>query len=223
MKAVYYIKNALTGYVYIGSSKNIQQRFKEHRKGLRRGEHHCSYLQNSWNKHGESSFRFGIIEQCSDLLEREQFYIDNNCRLYNSMKLVGGYHFSNLGSFKKGHTPWNKDKRYKSTDHLKVKKNIKSDRTKFIENWRERAPEVYVYDKEGNLLGNWRSARDLEEETKNGLILPVSGRFTKPRRGISLHILQAVNIEKARKTNKPYKGLIIKGSLDKSDKLLEKP
>lgn len=213
MKAVYYIKNILTGYVYIGSSKNIQQRFKEHRTGLRKGEHHCSHLQNSWNKHGEKNFRFGIIEQCSNLLEREQFYINHNNRLYNSMKFVGGYHTTNQGSFQAGHTPWNKGKKYKSTDHLKVKKNIKSDRTNFIQNWREKSPEIYIYDKEGNFLGKWRSARDLEEATKNGLILPISGRFSKPRRGIPIHILQNVNILKALRENKPYKGLIIKDSL----------
>jgi hypothetical protein len=220
MKAVYYIKNVLTGYVYIGSS----QRFKEHRLGLRKGEHHCSYLQNSWTKHGESNFKFGIIEKCINLLEREQFYIDHNSKLYNSMKKVGGYHTSNKGTFKKGSIPWNKGKNYKSTDHLKVKKNIKSDRMNFINTWREKSPDIYVYDSNGKFLGHWRSAKDLEESTINGLELPVSGRFSKPRKGISIYILQNVNILKALREDRPYKGLIIKSSLQlKSDKLLEDP
>lgn len=43
------------------------------------GNRHCNaYLQNAWNKYGESNFKFEIIELCTEdkLLKREQIWLD---------------------------------------------------------------------------------------------------------------------------------------------------
>ncbi len=76
---IYKIENKINGKIYIGSSKNIENRFKEHKTMLRNNKHHSYYLQNSWNKYGESNFEFKKIEEItnlSDLLSRESFYIE---------------------------------------------------------------------------------------------------------------------------------------------------
>jgi hypothetical protein len=38
---------------YIGSSKDIAQRWRDHRYELRNNKHGCYHLQNAWNKYGE--------------------------------------------------------------------------------------------------------------------------------------------------------------------------
>ena len=44
---------------------------------LVRGDHHCIYLQNAWNKYGKEAFEFIILEYCSEelLLLREDYYL----------------------------------------------------------------------------------------------------------------------------------------------------
>ena len=77
---VYYIKNLVNNKLYIGSSVDIQQRIAAHKTELRNGKHKNNYLQNSWNKYGEDSFEFGIIEEIDaskeDLRDVEQYYMD---------------------------------------------------------------------------------------------------------------------------------------------------
>jgi group I intron endonuclease len=62
--------------VYIGSSQNIAKRWNEHRKALEDGTHYNLKLQRSWVKHGPGEF--AIVEVCEreELIEREQFWID---------------------------------------------------------------------------------------------------------------------------------------------------
>jgi group I intron endonuclease len=76
---VYYILNRVNGKCYVGSSTtSLQRRLKDHRRSLRRGTHENSYLQRAWNKYGESSFLFLILERCEPrvCLVREQHWID---------------------------------------------------------------------------------------------------------------------------------------------------
>ncbi len=48
---------------YVGTSINIEKRWREHKNSLRRNCHHNKYLQNSWNKYKESNFEFHILEE----------------------------------------------------------------------------------------------------------------------------------------------------------------
>lgn len=72
---VYQIRNILNGKVYIGSSKNFEQRVRQHLQKLRRGQHHSPALQCAWNKYGEAVFEFEVLETCLEavlcLLEQE--------------------------------------------------------------------------------------------------------------------------------------------------------
>lgn len=82
---IYKIEQLSTNKKYIGSSKNIESRWKEHVRDLRKNEHHSWKLQKAWNKYGEDNFKFEIIEivkNKKDLLTIEQNYINK----YNSTK-----------------------------------------------------------------------------------------------------------------------------------------
>lgn len=64
-----------TGRIYIGQSRNIEQRFKEYK--LRLGKNQIN-LHNSFLKHGVDNHTFEVIEECDfELLnERERYWQD---------------------------------------------------------------------------------------------------------------------------------------------------
>ena len=78
MIGIYQIKNLVSKKIYVGSSTDIDNRWSVHRKTLRNGSHHNRYLQRAWNKYGEDSFVFGVIEETTgeNLLDREQYWLD---------------------------------------------------------------------------------------------------------------------------------------------------
>lgn len=88
---IYFIKNIVTNKYYVGSSLNIQKRFYQYLFLLKRGRCHSPKLQNSFNKHGETSFEFGLVESCEkdELRMKERYWID----FYNSVN--NGYNCSN--------------------------------------------------------------------------------------------------------------------------------
>lgn len=71
---IYLIK--IDKYYYIGSSNNINKRFKRHLSELKRNNHFNKFLQNLYNKHKE--YNFFLLETCEEenLLKIEQDYID---------------------------------------------------------------------------------------------------------------------------------------------------
>jgi len=92
MQGIYRILNTKNGKSYIGMSLSIYQRMSNHRARLRKGNHKNPHLQASWNKYGEKSFQFTIIEKLEtankfQLLEREDFYI----KLFQSNVYGRGY------------------------------------------------------------------------------------------------------------------------------------
>lgn len=81
MKAIYQIKNTKTNKIYIGSAVDVNNRWIRHRSDLILGRHHSIHLQRAWEKYGEESFEFSIIEEVSEseqLIVREQYFIDLN-------------------------------------------------------------------------------------------------------------------------------------------------
>lgn len=76
---VYKITCNGSGKIYVGSSVNLYRRWlSRHVPDLRRNKHCNKYLQAAWNKYGENSFSFDLIEACrkEELICREQFWID---------------------------------------------------------------------------------------------------------------------------------------------------
>lgn len=101
MTGIYCIRNTIDNKVYVGSSCDIENRWKNHIWLLKNGFHHSSHLQNAWNKYDSNSFSFEILEELSDnkevLISREQYWIDkfasyNPENGYNIMQRAGGNH-----------------------------------------------------------------------------------------------------------------------------------
>lgn len=92
---IYCIENMSNNKKYIGLSRNIEQRWNEHRSKLRRGKHGNIYLQRAWNNCGEDSFKFYIIELCDSniLSEREEYYIEK----YHTLSHESGYNLTKGG------------------------------------------------------------------------------------------------------------------------------
>lgn len=59
----YEIVNLANQTRYLGSSTDIPLRFSSHRSTLRRGTHRNGHFQNAWNKYGEQSFAFRILQE----------------------------------------------------------------------------------------------------------------------------------------------------------------
>lgn len=86
MIGVYRIKNIVNNKIYIGSSKDIEKRWKRHRYELKNNKHHSPTLQRDWNEYGKDNFIFSILETTNNILELldlEQQYIDNLLPVYN--------------------------------------------------------------------------------------------------------------------------------------------
>lgn len=64
--------------IYIGSSVNIQERWRIHLENLKSNHHHSEKLQRHHNKYGKNDLVFSIIIGCAkeDLIITEQFYLD---------------------------------------------------------------------------------------------------------------------------------------------------
>ena len=78
ISGIYKITNKINGKFYIGSSQNISRRWYDHKRELRHNRHCNKHLQDAWNKYGEDSFSFEVIEECDicKLSEIEQRYIN---------------------------------------------------------------------------------------------------------------------------------------------------
>ena len=71
MQGIYQIRNIKNNKIYIGSSMDIEQRWKMHKNDLRKNKHINYKLQNDWNKYGENNFVFEILE-IDDQATREE-------------------------------------------------------------------------------------------------------------------------------------------------------
>lgn len=75
---IYKIINVVNNKFYIGSAVNFSRRKARHFSELRHNKHNNRWLQASWNKHGESSFVFAVVEEVQDkalLLEVENRWL----------------------------------------------------------------------------------------------------------------------------------------------------
>jgi len=89
---IYTIINIVNGRFYIGSACSFNRRWAAHKHLLCKGTHHSLYLQNAWNKYGEESFYFGILEPVEDkedLIAREQYWMDLLGPQYNICPTAG--------------------------------------------------------------------------------------------------------------------------------------
>jgi group I intron endonuclease len=77
---IYQIRCITNGKIYIGSAVNMPGRWADHRRTLERCVHRNQHLQQAWNKYGEESFEFTVMEYVTPafLLRAEQEWIDKS-------------------------------------------------------------------------------------------------------------------------------------------------
>src|ERR1035437_713631 len=77
--------------IYIGSAVNIDNRWKNHLKALRKNTHHSKKLQSHFNKYNESDLQFSVLLGCEkeDLIKVEQYFLDSHNPYFNICKIAG--------------------------------------------------------------------------------------------------------------------------------------
>ncbi len=119
MQGIYEIRNKLNGKRYIGSSIDIEKRWKGHKRDLKAGNHGNPHLQNAFNKYGIENFLFMELEEIkgdkSSLYKREQEYLDkwlSTGSLYNISSIAIGTCLKGElnGMYGKYHTQKTRDK-----------------------------------------------------------------------------------------------------------------
>ena len=148
MKVIYSIKNKINDYQYIGSTIRFKIRKSEHLNMLRFNKHHSDYLQKAWNKYGESSFEFIILEEVDDInqmLVREQFWIDTLNPQYNICKIAGN--------------TFGKKCKKETKEKISLKHKGHSSELQKLAQIKRRKP-VHQYELDGTFVKLWNSSQE---------------------------------------------------------------
>lgn len=89
ISGVYRIINKTTDECYIGSSKNIKQRWYVHKCCSSWKKQPNFKLYKDMAQYGLDNFIFEVIEETSNIREREQYWIDKLKPSYNSNRANG--------------------------------------------------------------------------------------------------------------------------------------
>lgn len=81
---IYKITNTITGDFYIGSSKNIKQRWANHKSPSKWKRHPGMKLYQAMSQYGLNNFTFEVLEETADFREREQYWIEQLKPNYNN-------------------------------------------------------------------------------------------------------------------------------------------
>lgn len=82
-----------THHTYMGQSKNIGKRIRQHYNELESSSHHNPSLQSDWGARGHGKFRFDVVEEVSDtskLSQREEYYVRSFDTYYNGYNATPG-------------------------------------------------------------------------------------------------------------------------------------
>ena len=97
---IYQIKNIITNKVYIGSAKNINSRWLEHKRLLKNNNHPNKKLQASYNKHGKNNFSYEKLEliELDSLIIFEQKWLNEVLKADSDSKYFreNGYNLSKV-------------------------------------------------------------------------------------------------------------------------------
>lgn len=185
VSGVYEIRCIVSNKFYVGSAVDLRARRSDHGKALRGNRHRNRHLQNAWNKYGESSFVFSVLEFVKDkekLIEREQHYIDTSNPEYNIARVAGsclGYRHTEEAKMKVSKA--NKGRVF-SEDILKKKRSVMRDIiTKNIGVPRSESTK--------EKLRKAMTGRVMSEETKNKIRRANTGRVVSEETCRKLHVL----------------------------------
>ena len=110
ISAVYKITNTVTGDFYIGSSKDVKRRWKEHKCPSRWKRYSNNQLYKDMQEYGVEKFDFEVIEVIEEveesfLKEKEQYFIEILKPTYNQMNAKG----LDIDEYKKHQKKYNKE------------------------------------------------------------------------------------------------------------------
>ena len=88
---IYKITNTVTNDFYIGSSKDVKHRWRDHKRPSMRKKHPNSQLYKDFQKYGLENFIFEVLEEVAPekLREKEQQFIETLKPTYNSNRAKG--------------------------------------------------------------------------------------------------------------------------------------
>lgn len=97
VSSVYCVLNIYTNRRYVGSTTKFSKRKTHHLYDLRNKIHSSKLLQEDYEKYGEDSLKFFILEDVEtfnldELINREQYWIDKYKPEYN-VNQIAGYRF----------------------------------------------------------------------------------------------------------------------------------
>jgi group I intron endonuclease len=186
---IYKIRNLLNGKFYVGSAQDTRTRFRQHRRLLRKGAHHCKHLQNAWNKYGEELFKFEVVEHVGSvegLEAAEDVWL---------MQHVGQPHCYNSGRSAKA--PW---RGCAPEDHPNFGKNLTDEQK---QNLRDAAKHQWK-------TSDPRTGRKHSEQTKAKIKAAVAVAYSEGRGGAYLRPSEETRkkMSEAQKGNQYAKGHI---------------
>ena len=108
ISGVYKVANNVTGDFYIGSSKDIKQRWARHKSPSAWRYNPGVKLYQAFIKYGLDNFIFEVIEETDNLKEREQYWIEQLKPSYNSFWAYGHNEERWKETSKRWHKEWYK-------------------------------------------------------------------------------------------------------------------
>ena len=120
---IYKITNTITGDFYIGSSKDVKRRWREHKKPSTWKRYSNNQLYLDMRKYGIENFVFEVIEEAEEsfLKEKEQQFIEMLKPTYNSNRANGW----DIERRKKYCKKYQKSEKYKES-HRKANKEYQN-------------------------------------------------------------------------------------------------
>lgn len=91
---IYKIENAINGNCYVGGTKNLQGRRRQHFSDLKLGKSTSKKMQQDYNIFGRPCFTFIVIEfvdNINNLVQQEQKWMDALKPVYNTNEVAGRY------------------------------------------------------------------------------------------------------------------------------------
>ena len=111
---IYKITNTVTGDCYIGSSKDINRRWREHKCTSKWNRLPNNPMYIDMQNYGIDKFEFEILAEVEEsfLKEKEQYFIETLKPTYNQMN-ASGWDFERYKEYHKEYKKTNKYKEYK--------------------------------------------------------------------------------------------------------------
>lgn len=191
VSGIYKIVNRVNGKYYVGSSNDIHERWKSHKRLLKNNKHHSWKLQREYNKN-PLDFDFVVVESCvkESLFVSEQSHL-NFCKLnpnsnYN-VKFIAG------GGCEKG-VVFSKEHNLKISNSNKGKKHTEETKRKMSQRRKGKKLKPHTEETKRKI----REARKMQNPNCSGIVAYWKGKTRKPfsdehRLNLSLSIRKAKN------------------------------